>query len=88
MAEQKVKNADENKPKIDEEKVKSVLDEIRPMLQADGGDLTYIGMEGNKVQLKLQGACGCCPGARITLKMGVERALKQKVSSELVVEAL
>lgn len=74
---------------MDEEKIKNVLNEkIRPMLQADGGDLHYVGLEGNKVRVQLRGACGCCPGARMTLKMGVERLLREDVSPEIVVEAV
>lgn len=73
---------------MDETKIKAALDEIRPMLQADGGDLTYVGIEGKKVKLQLQGACCGCPGARMTLKMGVERILKDKVSPDITVEAV
>jgi Fe-S cluster biogenesis protein NfuA len=57
--------------------VKEALDMFRPQLQADGGDMEYLGIdEQNRVHLKLTGACGSCPMATMTLKMGVERYLK------------
>jgi len=62
------------------EKVEEVLKEIRPMLQRDGGDIELIEVKDNgQVLVKLQGACAGCPGAAMTLKMGVERLLKEKV---------
>jgi len=62
------------------EKVEKALEKIRPMLQADGGnvELVEVTAEG-VVKLKLTGACGCCPMSQMTLKMGVERILKQEV---------
>jgi len=63
-----------------EDKVKEVIQTIRPMLQNDGGDIEYIGIDpDNTVKVRLQGACRGCPGAQMTLKMGVERLLKEKV---------
>lgn len=63
-----------------EEKVKKALDDMRPQLQADGGDLEFIKLEdGGKVHVKLTGACGSCPMATMTLKMGVERYLKDNL---------
>ena len=60
-----------------EARVKEVLETLRPQLQADGGDMEYISLdEQNRVHLKLVGACGSCPMAMMTLKMGVERYLK------------
>ena len=63
------------------EKVAAVIDKIRPLLQADGGDIELVGVEEatGKVSVRLQGACRGCPGAAMTLKMGVERHLKEKV---------
>ncbi len=62
---------------MNKESVQKVLDEkVRPRLAMDGGDIQLIDVKGNKVYVKLQGACGCCPGAQMTLKMGVERILK------------
>lgn len=57
--------------------VKEALEMFRPQLQADGGDMEYLGIdEENRVHLNLTGACGSCPMATMTLKMGVERYLK------------
>ncbi|MFH1641063.1 MAG: NifU family protein [Candidatus Omnitrophota bacterium] len=62
------------------EKVEEALNKIRPMLQADGGnvDLIEVTPEG-VVKLKLTGSCGCCPMSQMTLKMGIERLLKKEV---------
>ncbi len=60
------------------EKVKESLEAFRPQLNADGGDMEFKGVdENNKVHLKLTGACGSCPMATMTLKMGIERFLKE-----------
>ena len=57
--------------------VKEALEMFRPQLQADGGDMEFVGIdEENRVHLNLVGACGSCPMALITLKMGIERYLK------------
>lgn len=68
-----------------EDKVKEVIDYIRPRLQADGGDVEFVGLDDNKVKLRLQGACQGCPGAQMTLKMGIERMLREKVDANLTV---
>ena len=66
-------------PKI-EEQVKEALEMFRPNLQADGGDMEYVGIDDeNRVHLNLVGACGSCPMAVMTLKMGVERYIKDAV---------
>lgn len=62
-----------------EEKVKQVLEGIRPRLQADGGDIEFVGLDNGTVKVRLQGACNGCPGAMMTLKMGVERILKESI---------
>lgn len=63
-----------------ENKVKEMLDTIRPQLQADGGDLEYVKLDNDgKVYVKLTGACGSCPMATMTLKQGVERRLKDAI---------
>ena len=63
-----------------EANVKEALDMFRPQLQADGGDMEYISIdEQNRVHLRLTGSCGSCPMATMTLKMGVERYLKDAV---------
>jgi Fe-S cluster biogenesis protein NfuA len=62
------------------EKIKEVIETIRPRLQADGGDIELVSVEEDMtVKVRLQGACRGCPGARMTLKMGVERVLKEQV---------
>ena len=71
-----------------EEDIKKALDEIRPALQADGGDVEYIGLEGDVVQVKLKGACGGCPMAAMTLKNGIETIIKKRVPGISSVEAV
>jgi Fe-S cluster biogenesis protein NfuA len=61
------------------EKVKAALDQIRPALQADGGDVELVGVKDGIVSVKLTGACGGCPMATMTLKRGIEKILKEKV---------
>jgi Fe-S cluster biogenesis protein NfuA len=55
------------------------IEYIRPALQADGGDIVLLGVEGGTVNLQLVGACGGCPMATLTLTVGVERILKDRV---------
>ena len=62
------------------ENVEKILEQIRPSLQADGGDVELIGVKDGIVSLRLTGACGCCPMSTATLKMGIERILKSKVT--------
>ncbi|MEJ5377647.1 MAG: NifU family protein [bacterium] len=60
--------------------VQKVIDEIRPALQADGGDVSLVDVgEDGVVKVRLTGACGGCPMSQMTLKMGIERRLKEKV---------
>ncbi len=60
------------------QKVINVLEQVRPYLQQDGGDLKYIGLtDDNVVQVELTGACGACPFSTMTLKNGVEATLKK-----------
>ncbi len=61
------------------EKVEKVIAKIRPMLQADGGNIELIDVVDGVVSVRLQGACAGCAGAQMTLKMGVERALKEEI---------
>ena len=65
--------------KSTEDKVVAALDRIRPMLQADGGDVEYVEFQDGIVAVRLVGACGTCPMSTMTLKMGIERALQQMV---------
>jgi len=69
-----------------EAKIREVLQELRQALKADGGDMDIVAIQGTKVTLKLKGACGCCPHAQMTLKNGIERILREKVSNDIVVE--
>lgn len=71
-----------------EEQIKEALNEIRPSLQADGGDVEYIGLEGDVVKVKLKGACNGCPMAQITLKNGIETLIKRKVPGVSSVESV
>jgi Fe-S cluster biogenesis protein NfuA len=69
-----------------EEKIRAKLEEIRPMLQADGGDLEVATIEGTDVTLRLKGACGGCPHATMTIKQGIQRILREQVDENIVVE--
>ncbi|MFO7870604.1 MAG: NifU family protein [Kiritimatiellia bacterium] len=72
-----------------EEKIKAALDEVRPSLQADGGDAEFVEVtDDGVVKLKLTGACSGCPMAQITLKAGIERYLKEKVPDVKSVESV
>lgn len=72
-----------------ETRVQAAIEEIRPALQGHGGDIELIGVdEDNTVRVKLQGACSGCPGAAMTMKMGVERILKERVPEVKGVEAI
>ncbi|XP_009618677.1 nifU-like protein 2, chloroplastic isoform X2 [Nicotiana tomentosiformis] len=70
------------------ENIESVLDEVRPYLIADGGNVALHEIDGNVVKLKLQGACGSCPSAVVTMKMGIERRLMEKIPQIVVVESV
>ncbi len=61
------------------DKVRSVLDEIRKSLQADGGDAELVEVSDGIVKLRLVGACGSCPMSQQTLKLGIERTLRERV---------
>lgn len=61
------------------ENVETVLDELRPYLMADGGNVELVEIEGPVVKLRLQGACGSCPSSTMTLRMGIERKLKESI---------
>ena len=69
-----------------EEKIKEKLEELRGMLQADGGDLELVSIVDKVVTLQLRGACGSCPHATMTLKQGIERILRETIDPEIVVE--
>jgi Fe-S cluster biogenesis protein NfuA len=62
------------------EEVEKVLEMVRPGLQADGGDVELVEVtDDGIVKVRLTGACGSCPMSTMTLKMGIERAVKEKV---------
>ncbi|KPK29399.1 MAG: nitrogen fixation protein NifU [Nitrospira bacterium SG8_3] len=62
------------------EKIEDALNKVRPSLQADGGDVEFVDVDENGVvKLRLTGACGGCPMSQMTLKMGIEKILKQNV---------
>lgn len=69
-----------------EEKIREGLEKMRTMLQADGGDLELVEVADKTVKLRLQGACGGCPHAAMTLKHGIERYLRENVDAGIVVE--
>lgn len=72
-----------------ETKIKNVLDQIRPYIQSDGGDIKYVGLtEDNIVNVELLGACGSCPYSVITLKNGVETAMMKAIPEIKGVEAV
>jgi Fe-S cluster biogenesis protein NfuA len=72
-----------------ESKVKNVIDQIRPYLQADGGDIHFVELtQENVVNVELQGACGSCPFSRMTLKNGVEEAMRKALPEIKSVEAI
>jgi Fe-S cluster biogenesis protein NfuA len=66
------------------------IEAIRPALQADGGDITFVGVdeETGVVDVELVGACGSCPASTMTLKAGIERILKDRVEGVTAVNAL
>ena len=59
--------------------VEKVLDELRPFLMADGGNVEIVEIDGPVVKVRLQGACGTCPSSTMTLKMGIERKLREMI---------
>jgi len=70
-----------------EERVKKALEEIRPRLQADGGDIGLVGVENGVVRVKLKGACAGCPMSTMTIQWGVERYLKSRIPEVESVQA-
>ncbi len=61
------------------ENVERTLDEVRPYLMADGGNVEVVEIDGPIVKVRLQGACGSCPSSTMTLKMGIERKLREAI---------
>lgn len=73
---------------LTEENVEKVLDEVRPYLMADGGNVKFEEIDGLVVKLKLQGACGSCPSSTATMTMGIKRRLMEKIPEILDVEQI
>jgi len=69
-----------------DEKIRATLQELRKMLQADGGDLEVVGIQDKLVKLRLKGACGGCPHASATIKEGIERILRERIDAGITVE--
>ena len=67
-------------------KITSRLEQLRAVLQADGGDLEIVAVDGKTVKLKLRGACGGCPHAAMTIKGGLERILREEIDPEITIE--
>lgn len=70
------------------ENVETVLDEMRPYLMADGGNVELVQIDGPIVKVRLQGACGSCPSSTMTLKMGIERRLREMIPEISEVEQI
>ncbi|MBD1920505.1 NifU family protein [Microcoleus sp. FACHB-831] len=68
------------------ENVEQVLDELRPYLMSDGGNVELVDIDGPVVKLRLQGACGSCPSSAMTLRMGIERRLREFIPEIAEVE--
>lgn len=74
---------------MDEKKVKEVLDEVRPQLQADGGDAELVEVtDEGIVKVRLVGACAGCPMSTMTLAIGIEKTLKDRIPEVKKVEAV
>lgn len=71
---------------LTKENVEQILDELRPYLMSDGGNVELVEIEGPIVQLRLQGACGSCPSSAMTLRMGIERRLREAIPEIVEVE--
>jgi Fe-S cluster biogenesis protein NfuA len=64
---------------VTRERVEAVLERVRPFLQADGGDIELLEVQGNSARVRLTGMCAGCPSAHMTLYMGVEMALREEI---------
>jgi Fe-S cluster biogenesis protein NfuA len=69
------------------EKVQEALNKIRPMLQADGGDVELVDVQDGVVKVRLQGMCAGCPMSQMTLKNGIEKILKKEIPEVKSVES-
>jgi Fe-S cluster biogenesis protein NfuA len=64
---------------VTKERVEAVLERVRPFMQADGGDIELVDINGNSADVKLTGMCAGCPSAHMTLYLGVETALRDEI---------
>ncbi|MFO7889312.1 MAG: NifU family protein [bacterium] len=71
-----------------EKKIKEVLEKIKPSLQADGGDVELVDVKDGIVKVRLKGACAGCPMSQMTLKMGIEKILKEQIPEVKSVESV
>ena len=71
-----------------EDRVQKAIQELRPNLQADGGDIEFLGVKNGIVKVKLKGACAGCPMSTMTIQWGVENFLKKKIPEVVKVEAV
>ena len=69
------------------EKIQAAINKIRPMLQADGGDVELVDVEDGVVKVRLKGACAGCPMSQMTLKNGIEKFLKKEIPAVKSVES-
>jgi Fe-S cluster biogenesis protein NfuA len=69
-----------------EDKIRAKLEELRGYLQADGGDLEIVEINGTNVKVRLKGACGGCPHATMTIKQGLERILREQVHADIILD--
>ncbi len=73
---------------IDKERVQAVLDRVRPFLQADGGDIELVSVEGRSASVRLVGMCAGCPAAHMTLHDGIEAAIRTEIPEfDMLLEA-
>ena len=64
---------------VSRERIESVLNRVRPFLQADGGDIELMTVSGNSAEVRLTGMCAGCPSAHMTLHVGVESAIREEI---------
>ena len=64
---------------VSKENVQAVLDRVRPFLNADGGDIELVSVNGNSAAVRLTGVCAGCPSAHMTLHVGIEAALREEI---------
>ena len=73
---------------LNEQEVRETLEDVRPHLQADGGDIDFVGIEDGVVKVRLKGACAGCSMSQMTIKWGVEDYLKKKIPGIIAVEVI